>query len=260
MHSRVDMHEPLKPSAGPLHGLRWGLDRTVSIGYGVIYDSIFAGFAPYHTLQSEILALVQAAVVEGTSRHDVRVLEIGCGPGNFSCLLAEAGFSVVGIDPYGGLIELAREKRRARRLARLAFQQADLVGGHPFWEASFDQVVSVHSLYAHPAPRRMLAEAFRVLKPGGHAIFVNHTRRHALRPTLQEIRRREGLLAAARCLLWVVPNLVFEAARQQVGPHYWSEDDFAQELGAAGFTVLEMRRTFLSGASLLVWARKDTRD
>ena len=29
-------------------------------------------------------------------------------------------------------------------------------------------------------------------------------------------------------------------------------------LRAAGFTVLQMRRTFLNGASLLVWARKDT--
>ena len=33
----------------------------------------------------------------------------------------------------------------------------------------------------------------------------------------------------------------------------------APTLGAAaGFTVLQMRRTFLNGASLLVWARKDT--
>ena len=34
---------------------------------------------------------------------------------------------------------------------------------------------------------------------------------------------------------------------------------FGVKLGAAGFTILESRRTFVNGASLLVWARKDTR-
>jgi len=43
-----------------------------------------------------------------------------------------------------------------------------------------------------------------------------------------------------------------------VGPHYWDENAFAGHLRGAGFTVLEIRRTFLNGASLLVWARKGT--
>lgn len=264
MLSRIETREHREAPAGLLQallgGLRWTLDRTVSIGYGVVYDYIFAQFAPYQALQAEILARVQATIPEGAQPRDVRVLEIGCGPGNFSCLLAEAGFSVVGIDPYGGLIELAREKRRAKHLAHLAFQHVDLTSRNSFWEASFDQVVSVHSLYTHPAPRDLLAEAARLLKPGGHVIFVNHTRRIGLRTTFQETKQAQGLLAALRCLLWVVPNHVFEAARQRVGPHYWTEDDFARELRAAGFTLLEMRRTFLNGASLLVWGRKDTRD
>ena len=47
-----------------------------------------------------------------------------------------------------------------------------------------------------------------------------------------------------------------EATRERVGPHYWDEATFSARLGQAGFTVLDMRRTFLGGASLLVWARK----
>lgn len=239
-----------------LKGLQWGLDRTVSVGYGVVYDYIFEQFAPYQALQREVLARVEASVSEGAQRRDVRVLEVGCGPGNFSCILAEADFSVVGIDPYGGLIDLAREKRRAKRLSNLAFQHADLALGNTFWEGAFDQIVSIHSLYAHPAPRRMLQEAARILRPGGHAIFVNHTRRIGLASTLREVTRREGLLAAFRSLLWVGPNAVFEMGRKRIGPHYWTEEVFARELREAGFTVLEMRRTFLNAASLLVWARK----
>ena len=236
---------------------RWGLDRSVSVGYGVVYDYIFDVFAPYGALQREVLACVEAAAPTGVPRREVRVLEAGCGPGNFSCILAEAGFSVLGMDPYVGLIDLAREKRRARRLANLAFQHGDLVNGNPFWEASFDQIVSIHTLYAHPAPHRLLREFHRALKPGGHAVIVNHTRRMGLAATLAEVKRREGRPAALKSLAWLLPNAVFEIGRHRVGPYYWDEATFAREMGLAGFTVREMRRTFLNGASLLVWARKD---
>lgn len=241
-----------------LNAVQWGLDRTVSVGYGVVYDYIFERFGPYRALQQEVLSRVEASLPNSAPRHDVRVLEVGCGPGNFSCILAEAGFGVLGIDPYAGLIDLAREKRRALRLTHLAFQHADLATGGVLWDGSYDQVVSIHSLYAHPSPRRLLEEVARVLKPGGHAVIVNHTRRMALGSTFSEVRQREGRLAAWRAmLLWLLPNAIFEAARKPVGPHYWDEATFTRELTEVGFTVREMRRTFLNSTSLLVWVRKD---
>jgi ubiquinone/menaquinone biosynthesis C-methylase UbiE len=229
----------------------------VSIGYGVVYDYIWDSFPPYQGLQQEVFALVARAVPEGTNRRDVRILELACGPGNFSVKLAEAGFSVVGLDRYGTLIDLAREKRQAKRLAHLSFQHADLASSSSFKDGQFDQLVNIHSLYVHPAPDQKLKEAYRVLKPGGHAVFVNHTRRVELRSTFHQLRVTEGVAAATRALLWVLPNSVFEAARKQVGPTYWEEAEFTSHLQAAGFTVLETRRTFLNRASVLVWARKD---
>jgi ubiquinone/menaquinone biosynthesis C-methylase UbiE len=234
------------------------LDRIVSVGYGVVYDYIWESFPPYQDLQREVFELVERAVPEGTNRRDVRILELACGPGNFSVKLAEAGYSVVGLDRYGTLIDLAREKRQARRLAHLSFQQADLAGSSSFKDGQFDQLVNIHSLYVHPAPDQKLKEAYRVLKAGGHAVFVNHTRRVELRPTFRQLRASEGLGPAARSLLWVVPNSIFEAARQQVGPTYWEEAEFTSHLQAVGFTVLETRRTFLNRASVLVWAKKDS--
>lgn len=237
-------------------GVRGGLDRMLSVGYGVVYDYIFERFTPYQRLQAEVRGLVEASVPESVDRRDVRVLDIACGPGNFTCLLAEAGFSVTGLDTYGALVEVAKEKRRARHLSNLAFRQADLARGNTLREGAFDQVVNIHSLYVHPAPDRLLKEACRVLKPGGHAVFVNHTRQLGQWATVREITQREGLGAALRALLWVLPNSIFEAVRMPIGPHYWDEEAFSTHLGQAGFTVLEMRRTFLNGASLLVWARK----
>jgi SAM-dependent methyltransferase len=237
-------------------GFQWTVDRMLSIGYGLVYDYIFEQFGPYQRLQDEVLELVEtAAKATSPDRRTFQVLDVDCGPGNFTFVLAEAGFSVLGLEPYGALVDLAREKRRARRLANLAFSQGDLAKLTTLRDASFDQVVNIHSLYAHADPRALLAQARRVLKPGGHAIFVNHTGSVHPRQTFQELREREGLSAALRCLLlWLLPHGLFEATRRRIGPHYWNETTFTTHLRAAGFTVLETRRTFLNGASLLVWA------
>ncbi len=238
--------------------IRWGLDRMLSVAYGVVYDYVYERFTPYQRLQTEVRQLVEAGSPSCGDRRDVQVLEVACGPGNFTCALAEAGFTVTGLDSYGALVEVAKEKRRARHLSNLGFRHGDLTRGNTFRDGAFDQVVNIHSLYVHPAPEKLLQEAYRVLKPGGHAVFVNHTRLVGCWSTLREVARRDGWRAALHCLLWVLPNSIFEAVRIRIGPHYWTEDAFSAHVRRAGFTVLEMRRTFLAGASLLVWARKRT--
>jgi len=233
-----------------------GLDRMLSVGYGVVYDSIFERFEPYQNLQTEVLELVEKSAPDA-QRRAIQVLDVGCGPGNFTFVLAEAGFSTIGLESYGALVELAREKRRAKRLANLAFRHGDLAEGAGGRDASFDVLVSIHGLYVHPQPLTLLREARRVLKPGGHAVFVNPTRNVGHWSTFRDIQTRDGMRRAFGSLLWLVPNSIFELTRKRIGPHYWDEPEFAANLEGAGFTVLEMRRTFLYGASVLVWARRD---
>jgi len=241
-------------------GADWSLQRALTVGYGVLYDYIFERFAAYQSLSGEVLACVKAGTPADVARRDVRVLDIGCGPGNITLRLAEAGFSALGIDPYGPLVELAREKRRGKQMGNVAFQHADVAAGDPRWNGAFDQVVNVHSLYAHPRPLDVLRQACRALKPGGRGVFVNFTRRVPLAATFQTIRRREGLASALRCLRWVLPNAIFEAIRRPIGPHYWPEAEFGAHLREAGFTVLDLRRTFFDHVSLLAWVRKDSEE
>lgn len=250
-HARVEWAPAPGTSSFPL--LRWALDRCIAVTYSLVYDLIFERFTPYRTLQGEVLALVEAGSPARTPRRRVRVLDLGCGPGNFALTLAAAGFSVIGIDRYAPLLDVAREKRCARGLTNLAFSKLEL---DAFADEEFDQLVSVHALYVHPAPERVVNEAGRILKPGGHVVFVNHVKRFAAWPTFRAAARSGGLLHALGTLVWLIPNGVFEAVRRRVGPHYWNETEFTTRLSAAGFTVLEVRRTFLDGGSLLVWARK----
>src|ERR1700747_1191522 len=81
-----------------LHGgLQWGVDRMLSVGYGLLYDYIFEQFAPYQKLQAEVLALVVASAKGAPDRRGIQGLEVDCGPGNLTFIVAEAGFSVVGL-------------------------------------------------------------------------------------------------------------------------------------------------------------------
>ena len=85
-----------------LRALQWGLDRMLSVGYGVVYDAIFERFPPYQDLQAEVLELVEKSAPDAP-RRDVHVLDVGCGPGNFTFVLAEASFSTIGLEAYESL-------------------------------------------------------------------------------------------------------------------------------------------------------------
>ena len=97
---------------------------------------------------------------------EARVLEVGCGTGAVSRALAgRPGIAdVVGVDPSPILLERARDL--AAGLSNLSFQEAD-GRALPFADGAFDTVVFHTTLCHVPDPERALAEAQRVLRPGG---------------------------------------------------------------------------------------------
>ena len=98
-----------------------------------------------------------------------RMLDIGTGPGHIPLLvcarLPEA--RVVGVDLSRNMLALAERHRAAsEHAARLEFRSAD-AKGLDFADASFDAVFSNTILHHIPDPTPFLAEAARVLRPGG---------------------------------------------------------------------------------------------
>jgi SAM-dependent methyltransferase len=73
-----------------------------------------------------------------------RVLELGCGDGSLSCLLAAEGFDVTGVDISAGMIEEAR-RRAARESVAARFEVAD--GDRLEVAEPFDAVVSFMSAF-----------------------------------------------------------------------------------------------------------------
>jgi SAM-dependent methyltransferase len=98
--------------------------------------------------------------------REMRLLDVGCGPGSITLDLAGIVADVVGIDGADAAIERANAEAERRGVTNAEFRIADAYE-LPFEDASFD-VVHAHQVLQHVAdPVRALGEARRVVKPGG---------------------------------------------------------------------------------------------
>jgi SAM-dependent methyltransferase len=111
-------------------------------------------------------ALRRAFLAEVPFPDGARVLEVGCGTGVLTRVLARwpGVGEVVGVDPAP--VFLAKARELAAGLPNLRFEEAD-GRALPFEDGRFDVVVFDSTLSHVPGPERALGEAFRVLRPGG---------------------------------------------------------------------------------------------
>jgi SAM-dependent methyltransferase len=95
----------------------------------------------------------------------LRWLDVGCGTGAFSALVAEryAPMEMQGIDPSEAQLRVARARLGARGAA---FVRGDAMA-LPFERARFDAVVMALVIFFVPDPAQGVAEMVRVARPGG---------------------------------------------------------------------------------------------
>lgn len=126
-----------------------------------------------------------------------RVLEIGCGDGSAGAWAAERvgpEGEVVGIDPLPLVVVLA-----GRRHPRFATRPGCIEDLSDFGDASFDAISLNGMLHRVPMPSAALAQARRVLKPGGRLCIaaLDPDRPHEAEQLLHEALHAEGALPAA---------------------------------------------------------------
>ncbi len=102
-----------------------------------------------------------------------KLIELGCGPGFYSCGLAERfpELNVLGIDRSPKQLAYAREKRTDRGLGNCRFK-SDNVLELSLPDDSVDTVIASRLFTVLPNRRRAVAEMYRVLRPGGRCFVA----------------------------------------------------------------------------------------
>lgn len=115
----------------------------------------------------------QKIFIDSLGKENLKILDVGTGPGIVANLLAELGHDITGIDASEGMLKKAVENSAALHHS-MEFIQGD--GENlPFSDGSFDAVVNRYVLWTLPDPKRALAEWWRVLKPGGRVVIIDGT-------------------------------------------------------------------------------------
>ena len=110
----------------------------------------------------------------GIAPRQGRLLELGCGAGNYSCFFAKKGFDVTGIDISQTALDWAHENS-ARAGVSATFLREDVVSLASIDNSAFDFVFDGHLLHCIIGGDRseLLHNVLRVLRPDGY-FMVRH--------------------------------------------------------------------------------------
>ena len=99
-----------------------------------------------------------------------RVVDLGCGTGSLSVLLAQQGYQVHGLDLSQAMVAAATAKAEAAGVPA-DFERGD-AGNPPLPAGSRDVVLARHVLWALPDPDSALARWIALLAPGGRLVLI----------------------------------------------------------------------------------------
>jgi len=129
-----------------------------------VYDVVFGGVSAVGRRR----AVAAANALPGT-----HILEVGVGTG-LALPRYGAEKRITGIDLSAEMLALARRRVAEQGLTNVdALLEVD-AEQTPFEDDAFDVAVAMFVASVVPNPRRLLAEMRRVVRPGGHLLFVNH--------------------------------------------------------------------------------------
>lgn len=102
----------------------------------------------------------------------IDIADLGAGEGMLSQLLAHRARQVWCIDNSARMIEVGTELAKKNGLANLTYKLGD-VEDVPLPEASVDLAILSQALHHAQRPQSAVAEAFRILRPGGQLIILD---------------------------------------------------------------------------------------
>lgn len=163
-----------------------------------IYDLIFD--LPFHPGR---LAAARAAAAAAGPGGEILVIGVGTG---LELPLLPANVRVRGIDISAPMLRVAQARVERKHLSQVKGLHMMDAGALDFPDSTFDVALAPYVMSVVPHPARALEEAWRVLRPGGSLVVMNHfAASSGLRQTIEQ--RME---TAASWLGWH-PNFPYAA-------------------------------------------------
>ena len=131
-----------------------------------IYDLIFD--LPFHPGR---LAAARAAAEAAGKDGDVLVVGVGTG---LELGLLPKSLRITGIDLSAPMLKIARERVSREALGQVKALHIMDAAALEFPDARFDVALAPYVMSVVPAPARVLDEMWRVLRPGGQMVLMNH--------------------------------------------------------------------------------------
>jgi ubiquinone/menaquinone biosynthesis C-methylase UbiE len=100
------------------------------------------------------------------------IADLGAGEGAFSLLLAQRAQQVIAVDNSDKMVELGSALARKQGVPALEYRKGDLEAV-PIEDGSVDLALFSQSLHHALHPERAIAEAWRILKPGGRVAILD---------------------------------------------------------------------------------------
>jgi ArsR family transcriptional regulator len=102
----------------------------------------------------------------------VVIADLGAGEGTFSQMLARRAKKVIAVDNSEKMVEYGAELARKHGVKNLEYRQGDLEAV-PLRNGSIDVAFFSQALHHAQHPERAVAEAWRILKPGGRIVVLD---------------------------------------------------------------------------------------
>jgi ArsR family transcriptional regulator len=100
------------------------------------------------------------------------VADLGAGEGSSALLFSQSARQVIAVDSSEKMLEVAREQAARQGVGNVDFRQGDMEE-LPVESGSVELAFFSQSLHHALHPRRALAEAFRIMKPGGRVVVLD---------------------------------------------------------------------------------------
>lgn len=218
--------------------------------YAYFYDGL-AELLPYQNLMKTVINSI---------KHDnskIKILDAGCGTGNLELFMRrtknDSFISVDAIDASQAMLKKAKTK--FKKCFWVKFKLTDLNNPLPYDNGTFDNIVSINSLYATKNPKMVLKEFHSKLKVSGTLIIVNPKINPKITDVIREhidlAMKKKGLkrtylllqniLKIPQFIIVIILNILIVKLSRNNIYHFFNVNDLKKLISNCGFRVLETK-------------------